>query len=300
MESIELEIVGDNVIHPGMTNEYVCSATYIYDGNREPLGNINCSWSVGTAPQCVVLRSSGDMRCKMIGKVCDSSSLVQLRAELSYGGETYQVAKDVFLTGSKTVNYSEVFDLPYVRVSSGGAAEWFGQDLESYNGGTALKAGLVSKGEESLLQLKVKTAGTLSFMWKVIGYETDRIEFYVDGVIRGKRGSADWGAFSYDVIDDGPHTLVWKYIRTSSGCTDAGAWIDGISWTGGKPVEVEELCIDGKDNLAVGSAIQLMCSAKYSDGTIRVVQPIWEVANGGGGVISIDADCLSTLLIFRV
>ncbi len=288
MESIEMEIVGDNVIHPGMTNEYVCSATYIYDGNREPLGNINCSWSVATAPQCVVLRSSGDMGCKMIGKVCDSSSLVQLRAELSYGGETYRVAKDVFLTGSKTVNCSEVFDLPYVRVSSGGAAEWFGQDLESYNGGTALKAGLVSKGEESLLQLKVKTAGTLSFMWKVIGYETDRIEFYVDGVIRAKRGSADWGAFSYDVID-GPHSLVWKYIRTSSGCTDAGAWIDGISWTGGRPVEVKELCIDGKDNLAVGSAIQLMCSAKYSDGTIRVVQPIWEVANGGA-FTSIDAD----------
>lgn len=288
MENIEMEIIGDAAIRPGVTNEYVCSATYIYDGTREPIENVACSWSVVTSPECVVLRSSGDRGCKMIGKACDSSTTVQLRAELSYGGEIYQVTKDVYLVGAKTASCSEVFDLPYVRVSTGGAAEWFGQDLESYNGGTALKAGLISKGEESWLQLNVKTSGTISFLWKVTGYETDRIEFYVDGVIWSKRGSADWGRFTCD-LGDGAHVLQWKYIRTSSGPSDAGAWIDQLTWSGGVPIEIKELIITGKESLGVGSSIQLTCNAKYSDGKSKVVQPVWVVENGTA-CASINAD----------
>lgn len=112
------------------------------------------------------------------------------------------------------------------------AADWFGQDLVSYDGVDAAQSGAIGHGQYSVMSTKVglSAPGSLSFFWKVssqAGY--DLLKFFIDGVQKAAiSGEKDWQQKSY-ALAAGNHTLTWVYSKNASvsGGADAG-WVDKV------------------------------------------------------------------------
>ena len=116
-----------------------------------------------------------------------------------------------------------------------GDAAWFAQTAIAYLDGDAAQSGDIGNGQDSLIQMTVSGAGTVSFFWKVsseAGF--DFLEFYIDGVLQDRiTGSVGWHQMMYAISDLGSHTLKWRYVKdysVSSG--DDRGWVDNVQWSG--------------------------------------------------------------------
>ncbi|KAJ6231112.1 hypothetical protein M0813_06212 [Anaeramoeba flamelloides] len=114
---------------------------------------------------------------------------------------------------------------------TGGAAGWYGQNLESHYGGSAARSGECGEEEESRLETTVPSNGTVSFYWKVdAACEEDYLEFYIDDDIKDRIScEEDWEIYNYTIYESGEHKLEWVFTRSDYGSSgeDCG-WVDKL------------------------------------------------------------------------
>ncbi|KAJ6229898.1 hypothetical protein M0813_07488 [Anaeramoeba flamelloides] len=129
----------------------------------------------------------------------------------------------------------EALDNTALPWTTGGDADWFGQDVDYHFGGSSARSGSIGDDQETWLSTNVEGTQRVSFYW-IVSSETDRdvLEFLVDGTsistISGSQYS--WEQITFDIIEEGNHTLRWKYQKNwgSSSGDDCG-WVDKIEIT---------------------------------------------------------------------
>ena len=104
--------------------------------------------------------------------------------------------------------------------------------------GEAMKSGVITHSQQSILETKVTGPGTLTFSWRTScedsggQYDWDHVEFAVDGTLLLQRdGINSWANESVRIEDDGEHTITWTYKKDdveSDG--DDAAYIAGYGW----------------------------------------------------------------------
>jgi len=156
--------------------------------------------------------------------------------------ETHSSSEPSYLTGliaqlqtlDAGISLPEAVDRPTWSISTGGSADWFGQDGTYYYDGDAAQSGDISHSQESWMQTVVSGPGSVSFYWKVSSESGwDYLEFYVDGTREDRiSGSVNWGQETFAIAGTGSHTLKWRY--TKDGSVNAGSdcgWVDKVAWT---------------------------------------------------------------------
>ena len=131
---------------------------------------------------------------------------------------------------------SQAVDSPSLLWASSGNATWAGQMLITHDGVDAAQSGLITHDQQSITEILVAGAGTLTFWWKVsseAGY--DVLRFFMDGVeqpgIPGISGEVDWQQKTF-AVPAGVHYLTWTYAKDSSQSAGADAgWLDQVVFT---------------------------------------------------------------------
>ncbi|MCE5230752.1 M6 family metalloprotease domain-containing protein [bacterium] len=114
----------------------------------------------------------------------------------------------------------------------GGSADWLGQPLLSYYGGSSAKSGEIVKGQKSTLVTSITGPARVGWYWKISANSMNRLELWIDGKYQiSVAGSVDWKAESY-YIQPGAHTVEWRYCKNSvfTDGSDCG-WIDRMTVT---------------------------------------------------------------------
>ena len=155
--------------------------------------------------------------------VCDDyldSAVASFAIEKVWGiGDTMGDPDQVFTTGG---------DLPFFRVTDATAPL-----------GESMRSGAITHSQTSMLSTAVSGPGTVSFQWKTScedsggQYDWDHAEFEVDGdVVEYLDGETAWQMVSCEISDDGPHTLVWRYVKddVESEGEDC-CWVADFHWT---------------------------------------------------------------------
>lgn len=117
--------------------------------------------------------------------------------------------------------------------ATGGDARWFEQTADVKVGKAALRSGAITDNEESWVETTVRSAGMLSFWWKVSSESVncDWLEVSVDGEQKAKIGGTGDGWSRKNVFVAAGQTIRWKYLKDdvySSG-QDCG-WLDGVEF----------------------------------------------------------------------
>ena len=129
------------------------------------------------------------------------SEIASFAIEKVWGiGDTMGDPDQFFTTGG---------DLPFFRVTDATAPL-----------GESMRSGAITHEQSSTMTTTVDGPGTVSFLWKTScedsggQYDWDHAEFEVDGVVVAKLdGESTWQTVSREISGDGPHTLVWRYIK---------------------------------------------------------------------------------------
>jgi len=124
-----------------------------------------------------------------------------------------------------------------LTITTGGNANWAGQNATSYFGGDAAQSGVIPNYGNTWMETTISGPGTVTFYWKVSSEANyDFLEFYIDGAKQTNiSGNVNWQQKSY-VLGAGAHTLQWKYIkdRATIAGSDAG-WVDKVEFVPGTP-----------------------------------------------------------------
>ncbi|KAJ6255726.1 hypothetical protein M0813_11113 [Anaeramoeba flamelloides] len=127
----------------------------------------------------------------------------------------------------------EALDNTDLTFTTGGDAEWFGQNMDYYYGDDAIESGNCNDEEESWFETTVPSNGTVSFYWKIDSEERyDFLVFYIDDQIIDRiSGHLDWEEFSYSIFQSGEHKLKWVYTKDEydSEGEDCG-WVDKLAF----------------------------------------------------------------------
>lgn len=131
-------------------------------------------------------------------------------------------------------------DAPALTWTTGGNANWFGQEVTSHDGVDAAQSGAILDDSESWAETTVIGPGILTFWWKVSSEEYfDYLKFYLDGYLEGSgiSGEVNWQQRNV-VINAGTHTVRWGYSKDSgySEGDDAG-WVDEVVFTPAPPFQ---------------------------------------------------------------
>ncbi len=112
-------------------------------------------------------------------------------------------------------------------------AAWYVDSSQSSSGGKSLRSGDITDSQKSGVHMKtVFAAGSLQFEAKLESESCcDRLELYVDGVLKLSTVTSTWASFSVS-LSSGIHDLEWRYVKDGSVSRGAdAAWIDQISFT---------------------------------------------------------------------
>ena len=154
------------------------------------------------------------------------------------GNTTRPVSLTVNPTAS--VPLGEAVDNASLTWTTGGNANWYGQNTVYYYGGDAARSGAITHNQSSWIQTTVTGPGTLTFYWKVSSESGwDFLHFYIDGVEQTKiSGEVDWQQRTYS-IPSGSHILTWAYTKDDiiSMGSDAG-WLDYVVFMGGPTTRI--------------------------------------------------------------
>lgn len=117
-------------------------------------------------------------------------------------------------------------------------AGWVKVDDTTAPNDEAMKSGVITHSQSSVLSTTVMGPGTLTFSWRTScedsggQYDWDHAEFAVDGVVKLNRdGINSWEKKSVRIKGDGVHTITWTYKKDdveSDG--DDAAYVAGYSW----------------------------------------------------------------------
>jgi len=132
--------------------------------------------------------------------------------------------------------------------------------------GESMQSGEIKNSQTSILSTVVVGPGKLSFKWKTSCeddpplHEWDHAEFVLDSdILEVLDGETDWQSVSCDITGDGPHTVIWRYVKDGSEFEGEDClWVSEYVWesdytetqTTGVPVPylwLEEKCSDVVD-----------------------------------------------------
>ena len=159
----------------------------------------------------------------------------ELKIDTSLGGQTARTeTAGIVATVLAPVDFASELDNASLQFFTGGDSAWLGETAESVEGGSSVRAGAVTDGEASHLQMRVVGPGNLSFRWKVSSEEDyDFLQFFVDGERQDTvSGDVDWREVSFD-IGSGEHNVRWSYTKdeSESAGSDTG-FIDAVRFGG--------------------------------------------------------------------
>lgn len=118
--------------------------------------------------------------------------------------------------------------------STGSDASWIPNTVEVFDGATSLASQAVVDNQSSAIEVTQTFQGDgnfVAFAYKVSSERGfDKLNFSVDGVVKGSwSGEVDWGT-AYFPLDTGMHTLKWSYDKDFSVSEGQDkAWIDGVT-----------------------------------------------------------------------
>jgi hypothetical protein len=124
--------------------------------------------------------------------------------------------------------------------TTGGYANWFGENLISHDGVDAAQSGTLPHNQACWMETVVEGPALLSWWWKASSYtNNDYVNFYVNNILQERiSGERDW-ALTSKALSSGSYTCRWEYAKNSWGVQgmDAG-WVDQVSVTAhaGSPV----------------------------------------------------------------
>ena len=173
-----------------------------------------------------------------------------------YTGPIYVTASCMVKAYAETVDYldSAVATKPIEKVwvigdalgkpdhefttGEGGRSAWTRVEDATAPNGEAMKSGVITHGECSVLLTKVMESGTLTFSWRTSceedpGYhEWDHAELAIDGnVVLKLDGVVAWTNASVRIEGDGEHTVEWRYVKDGAESEgDDAAWVAGYGW----------------------------------------------------------------------
>ena len=138
-----------------------------------------------------------------------------------------------------TWTFGEYLNWPEQTFTTGGDASWTrvkGVSADGY----ALRSGVITHSQTSLLETVVSGPGTVTFSCKVAGEIVkktvyDGLAFCIDGVQQGElMGNTVWATNTFEIVGEGLHTLNWLYVKDDGDMLDVGedcAWLEEVSWT---------------------------------------------------------------------
>ena len=132
---------------------------------------------------------------------------------------------------SGTVELPEALDATAYGWTTGGNAEWSGQQDTTFDGVDAAESGAIGNNQSVYLETTVNGPGTVGFLWKVDSQPTsDTLRFLIDGVEQARiSGNQNWAPANFD-FTAGSHTLRWVYAKNGSVSTGADrGWVDTVS-----------------------------------------------------------------------
>ena len=128
------------------------------------------------------------------------------------------------------ITLNQALDNNRLSFTTGGDANWFGQNTTWHYGGSAAQSGAVLDGQTSWLQTTVQGPGTMTFYWKISTEEGyDRLIWYMDGILQwDMSGTSTWNLATIKV-PSGNHTIKWEYKKNASGSAGLDTvWVDKV------------------------------------------------------------------------
>ncbi len=160
---------------------------------------------------------------------------------------------------------------------------WTLQSTTYKSSPSAMQSGTIGNSASTVLSAKVNSSGTVSFWWKVSSQNNyDKLTFSIDGVPQENiSGSTEWVQKTFIVTGLGDHYLTWAYSKNNSQSagSDCG-WVDDIVWEKDPEPDVptlKSITISGDEIITTASTGTYICTAMWSDGTIRTVTPLWSL-----------------------
>ena len=117
-------------------------------------------------------------------------------------------------------------------------AGWVKVDDTTAPNGEAMKSGVITHNQSSVLSTTVMGPGKLTFSWRTScedsggQYDWDHAEFAVDGAVLLQRdGISSWAEETVRINGDGEHTVTWTYKKDDvEKDGDDAAYVAGYSW----------------------------------------------------------------------
>ena len=180
---------------------------------------------------------------------------------------------------------AEALDASGFQWSSGGDANWSGQDAIASDGNSsAAQSGSIHNSEASWLETSVNGPGLLSFQWKTSSEPSwDYIAFVINGSEKARlSGDTDWQMASFP-IGEGRHTVRWTYAKDPylSQGMDAG-WVDRVTFVAGEVAPAKSTAIETFDTE------QQAAQWGLDTGGEETSAPGW--GSNGGGHLQLDLD----------
>jgi len=172
------------------------------------------------------------------------------------GGASYTVTTSATLTAVwKNTTYNTALDCDNLVFVCDKESNWSVATDGSAVGGKYVRSAMDRSQDGSFtISAEVETAGVISFKWGLIrrqyytgGTKPDTLEFIVDGKTVQSISDKDVTSFEtvqYEIATDGPHSIVWKYVRSnktgfySIKSIDAYAKLDAVVWEPVDPTRV--------------------------------------------------------------
>ena len=121
----------------------------------------------------------------------------------------------------------------------GGTSAWTRVTDATAPNGEAMRSGVITHYECSVLSTKVMGPGTLTFSWRTScekdpgGFcEWDHVELAVDDtVVRKLDGITAWTNETVRIEGDGEHAVEWRYVKDDfESAGEDAAWVAGYGW----------------------------------------------------------------------
>lgn len=268
-----IAIAGPSSVASGDIVTYACTAT-MSDGSSRAVTPV---WSIYSGSAYASIDASG----RLTAAAVTSQQSVTVKASYTEGGAMKTATQTVTITPH--IDIGRALDNTVLSFTTGGDAPWFGQSIMSFDDEDAMRSGALEDGQMSWLQTTVEGPGRLSFWWFVNSEEyCDVLEFLIDGIVQdeisGDPCEFGWSCPVYQ-IDAGSHTLQWRYRKdwSMSEGMDAG-FVDLVSWAS-VPV-LSSVSVSGPESVPGGSGSTYVCTATMSDGSTKVVTPVWSISEG--------------------
>jgi hypothetical protein len=149
------------------------------------------------------------------------------RTDIYIAGMVHVLDQETALTSADAINNEQIRLTPVLTEYP----KWFTQTEETHDGVDALQSGAIGHGQSTGITAEVHGPGTLSYWWKIESEGVDRFHFLLDGeVLMAIGGSQNWTLQSYELTEDRPYQLEWRYSKDGSVSVGRdAAWLDEVT-----------------------------------------------------------------------